>query len=314
MQIISVSRRTDVPTFYGDWFMGRVRAGWVRYPNPFGGQVYEVSLKPEDVAAFVFWSKYYGPFTGALRELDSMGYRFYCHYTITGLPRIFERRVADTKKAIAVFHKIAEVYGPERIIWRYDPIVMSDTYDTDEHLRTFERLARQLAGSTQQCYFSFMTWYGKVKRQFSQLRRVEGIRCKNPTLPERRRLAEELSNIAGGYGITCYSCCEDALVDGSIRKGRCVSGKLVSALFPEVGKSWKAAPTRDECGCTKSIDIGVYDTCPAGCLYCYATRSQHVASERRREHDSAAPMLWQRRANGKDAEAKGNAEGVAVAT
>ncbi len=137
MEVISASYRTDIPAFYGDWFMERVREGYVRYHNPYGPQVVTVSLRPEDVHAIVFWSKNYAPFLKHLDELDRRGLDCYFHYTITGLPHAMEERVPRPVQTIESFHTLAKRYSPGHVQWRYDPIVFSPQTDAAWHLRTF---------------------------------------------------------------------------------------------------------------------------------------------------------------------------------
>ena len=122
MHIISVSRRTDVPAFYAPWWMNRLRVGSVSYPNPYSGKMHTVSLRPEDVHSIVFWSKHYAPLFPYLDEMEEQGYRFYCHYTITGAPRELEPHVPRWEEAAQVFGELARRIGPRQVLWRFDPI------------------------------------------------------------------------------------------------------------------------------------------------------------------------------------------------
>ena len=155
-RIISVSRRSDIPAFYGDWFMRRLKDGLAGVVNPFGGQRYIVSLKPEDVVCFVFWSKNYGPFIEKLKTIEDMGYAFYFNYTVTALPRIFESNV-NKKAAIENMKQLSRMYSPRHINWRFDPIVISSVSDRDFYIRGFEELACEFEGVVERCYFSFVT-------------------------------------------------------------------------------------------------------------------------------------------------------------
>jgi len=127
-RIISVSRRTDIPAFYGDWFMNRLKEGFAGVVNPFGGQKYIVSLKPEDVRCFVFWSKNFTPFFENLKVIESLGYKFYFNYTVTGLPNIFERNL-DKESAVETLKQLSRIYSPRHINWRFDPIIISNICD-----------------------------------------------------------------------------------------------------------------------------------------------------------------------------------------
>ena len=144
-RIISVSRRTDVPAFYGDWFMRRLREGYAGAVNPFGGKRYLVSLKPEDVSCFVFWSKDFTPFIEPLETLDRLGYRFYFNYTLTALPAVFESHV-DKDAALKTLLYLSERYSPRHINWRFDPIVLSDITDERFLSRRFRASGRATGG------------------------------------------------------------------------------------------------------------------------------------------------------------------------
>ncbi len=287
MNIVSASRRTDIPAFYMPWLMNRLRAGFVRYPNPFSGEIHTVSLKPEDVHSIVFWSKYYGPFLPHVDELEERGYPFYCHYTITGAPRALEPRVPEWSQAARVFRELAERIGPRRVLWRFDPILFTDELDAAFYVQRFCAIAQALAGATERCYFSFAAFYSKVEQQLTQA----GIRYLDPPREEKQALVEALADIADACGITLHACCQDALVGGRVQKAHCVDGDLLAALFPERPHVTEPRPTREQCGCVASRDIGMYDTCPYGCVYCYANRGHQVALRRFRAHDPTGETL-----------------------
>jgi hypothetical protein len=289
-RIVSVSRRTDVPAFYGRWFMGRVREGFVGVVNPYGGKRYLVSLRPEDVSCFVFWSKDFTPFIEHLDALDRLGYRFTFNYTLTALPRVFESDV-DKDAAFRTLVYLSDCYSPERINWRFDPIILSSITDSEFYLDAFERLAASLQGRVERCYISFVTQYAKVKRNFTQLLEPQGIRVDDPHKDEKITLANQLATIADKYGIRMHSCCGDYLLGPSIHKGHCIDGALIERLFYPDGFEYTPKPTRDECGCTESVDIGAYDTCPHGCAYCYANANKATALRAHQTHDPDSAFL-----------------------
>ena len=290
-KIISVSRRTDIPAFYGDWFINRLKEGFVGYVNPFGGQKYIVSLKPEDVVCFVFWSKNYMPFIDKLKTIEDMGYEFYFNYTITGLPEVFESNVPQKDLAIEVLRRLSSMYSPAHINWRYDPIIISNVTDYDFHIRNFERIASQLAGCVRRCYFSFSTLYGKVKRNYERLQGEEDLKIIDPDLDLRIKLANELAEIADRYGIKMLSCCGDYLTGPNIGKAHCIDGTIMEDLFGVNLRRYREKPTRKECGCRESTDIGAYDTCPHGCVYCYANMNKTRAYNRFEDHEKDAAFL-----------------------
>lgn len=287
LNVISASRRTDIPAYYMPWLMNRLDAGTVNYLNPFGAKVVTVSLRPEHVHSIVFWSKHYGPFLKHVEEIERRGYRFYCHYTITGAPRVLEPHVPDWQHSIQVFRQLAALTGPRRVLWRFDPIVFTDELDADFYLGRFRALAAALSGATERCTFSFASYYGKVERRMSQI----GIAYADPPLEEKQALAAALADIAGEHGITLYACCQEALVEGKVRQAHCVDGDLLADLFPDRPPLTTLRPTREQCGCFASRDIGAYDSCAHGCVYCYATQNHHSAARRLRRHDPAGEML-----------------------
>jgi len=169
-RIISTSRRTDIPALYGKWFTRRVREGWAASYNPFSRRAVRVSLLPSDVAAIVFWSKNFGPFLPHLAELVALSYKLVFHYTITGLPRVFECRVPDAGVAIAAFKAISRMFSNKHIQWRYDPILLTNITDEEYHLRQFRDLCRRLEGYTARCYTSFVNLYPKVQLVICMMR------------------------------------------------------------------------------------------------------------------------------------------------
>jgi hypothetical protein len=290
-RIISVSRRTDIPAFYGDWFMNRVGAGFAGAVNPFGGQKYRIDLRPEAVMCLAFWSKNYAPFMPHLKRLTQMGHRCFFNFTITGLPREFECNLVHPDVAVAVMKRLADQFSPEHISWRYDPIMITDRTSYDWHVSRFAELASKLRGATKRCYFSFAIQYGKVQRNFIEFKRQQKIQIEDPNLVTRQRLANAMADIGQTNGMTLYSCCGDVLVDDRILKAHCVDGDIIRQLFDPFGTVFKTVPTRKECGCAESSDIGAYDTCPHGCVYCYANINKARAMTQYQGHDPESAFL-----------------------
>ncbi|MHC4483037.1 MAG: DUF1848 domain-containing protein [Planctomycetota bacterium] len=289
-KIISVSRRTDIPACYGDWFMGRLKDGFAGVVNPFGGRTYVVSLRPEDVVCFVFWSKNFNPFLENLKIIDDLGYKSYFNYTVTGLPAVFESNV-DKQGVIETLKQLSKMYSPKHINWRFDPIIISSMCDHDYWLRAFEKLASQFEGCVERCYFSFVVNYGKVVRNFAEFEKAHNLKIFDCSSDFKIELANELADIAAGYGIQMFSCCGDYLVNEKIKKARCVDGQIIEELFLPNGFSYSEKPTRKECGCTESTDIGTYDTCPHGCVYCYANMNKPKAYKAFNNYDKTSAFL-----------------------
>jgi hypothetical protein len=289
-RIISASRRTDIPAFYGDWFMGRIKEGFAGVVNPFGGQRYVVSLRQQDVSCFVFWSKDFTPFLESLKILDNLGYKFYFNYTVTGLPAVFEQNL-DRKSAIQTLKKLSRIYSPRHINWRFDPIVLSSVSDRDFFIKAFEELASDFEGLVERCYFSFVVEYNKVKRNFDELEKTNGLAITKTSEDFKIDLANELADIAEQHGIEMFSCCGEYLVGEKIKKAHCIDVAIIEELFFPEGLQYSEKPTRNQCGCTESTDIGTYDTCPHGCVYCYANTNKSKAYNAFRNHDKCSAFL-----------------------
>lgn len=290
-RIISASRRTDIPAYYSDWFMRRIDEGHVKWRNPFGGWEMTASLAPDHVAAIVFWSKNYAPMLPHLPVLYDRGYRFILHFTITVLPTVFEPRVPPAEETVRVARELADRFGPDAVLWRYDPVLISTITDSDYHRARFAHLASALGGATRSCYFSFPTFYGKTIRNTAALERETGIGCSDLPIADKIALSRDFAQIAARHGITMQACCSDALITEGIAKAHCVDAELLFRLYPDKMINAAARPTRKGCGCYESTDIGAYDTCPHGCVYCYANTNKEVAEKRWRGHQPSGESL-----------------------
>jgi hypothetical protein len=274
-KIISVSRRTDIPAFFGEWFSVKLKCGFADYKNPFSGKIQRVSLLKEDVSCFVFWSKNFIPFVPVLKDLKENGYNFYFNYTINNYPKIFEPALPDLELLINNLKLLSDSYSSETINWRYDPIIISGHTDIDFQINNFRSLAENLKGYVKRCFISFVSLYKKVVRNFEKLEKLGNVKIYEPDQLIKIEIANMLSEIAQDDGIKVYSCCSDYLVHGLINKASCIDGKLIVDLFYNdkiVDFKNKIKPTRDGCGCYESIDIGEYNTCGHNCVYCYANK------------------------------------------
>ncbi len=287
MHLISASRRTDLPAFYSEWFMERIRKGSASWVNPFNGAVSTVSLAAQDVAAIVFWTRNFSPMLRHLDELEARGHRYLIHFTLTALPRIYETHVPSVRAAVRQMRALAERIGPRRVLWRYDPILVSRESDPDFHRSQFEALCRDLEGATRQCSVSFVQIYGKVRRNFTK----RGLPLPDPSEAERRKLAAGLAEIGARHGIAVRACCNDELLGNGVEKARCVDREQVLGVWPDLTFEAATAPTREQCGCSRAFDIGAYDTCLHGCIYCYATRDREAAQARHQRHQPCCATL-----------------------
>lgn len=292
-RIISVSRRTDIPAFYGDWFLNRVNDGFVGYLNPFSKVKYRVSLKKEDVECFVLWSKNFIPFIDKLKIMNDLGYKFYFNYTINGYSDIYEKYVFDTNKLIDNLIYLSEKYSKSAINWRYDPIIISEKTDYNFHLKNFKIIAKRLKTHVERCIISFVYLYDKVKKNILKVEKEHNFLIQNPETDFKIKLANELADIASFYGIQMFSCCGDYLTGLKIKKAHCINWELIKKLFYNNGTelNYKPNPTRKECGCTESIDIGAYNTCAHDCIYCYANINKEDAFNKHKEYDKNSIFL-----------------------
>jgi hypothetical protein len=292
MRIISVSRRTDIPAFYSRWFLKRIEEGFCHWMNPFGGQVYRVSLRPEDCLALVFWTRNPKPLVPHLDSLRDRGFYFYFHMTINGYPNAVESNNPPLAAAIDTFRRVSAQVSPDFIHWRYDPILLSEITPPAYHVERFDEISRHLQGFTKRCYFSFVDFYGKTERNLARVEREHGLHFERPGFERQWEVVQQLRDLAAARGITMYSCCDAELAREGIAGSRCIDVDVVHQLRPDAEFHLRHAPTRQDCGCVEATDIGAYDTCAFGCAYCYATNSRAAALERQRHHDPNDTILW----------------------
>ena len=290
--IISASRRTDIPAFYHRWFMNRINEGFILTRNPFNPkQIKRVSLKPCDVDAIIFWTRNPSKLMPSLTTLDKAGYRYYFQYTITGYPRTIEAAVPKPYVAIETFSRLSEMIGRKKVVWRYDPILLSNQVDINEHKRLFSKIASLLSGKTERLVISFSDFYKKTERN---LKSVENLIYSDITknTDQLLDLARFMSNIAQSNGMIIKSCAEHVdLSSAGIEHGKCIDDELLKEVFGLRVGCEKDNGQREECGCIKSVDIGMYNTCLHECSYCYATFSKQTVINNKRKHDENSPFL-----------------------
>ena len=288
MMIISASRRSDVPAFYGKWLVNRLRAGEVLVRNPMQSkQVSRILLSSETVDALVFWTKNPENFFSCLPEIDALGYSYYFLFTLTPYDATLEPSVPEKGKMVDVFRRLSRLVGAERVVWRYDPVVLTDRFTHAWHAAAFTRLAGELSGYTERCIISFLDDYRKIR---SRMRNI------SYTLPDQMamgELAALFADAAGRQGIALFTCSHDIdLSPHGIMHSRCIDADLIEQISGcKVLGVKKAGSQRHACGCIESRDIGSYNTCTHGCLYCYAVSSQAKACSARQKYDPLSPML-----------------------
>ena len=285
--IISASRRTDIPTYYSEWFFNRLREGYVLVRNPMNArQISRISLSPEAVDGIVFWTKNPVPMLSRLGELEP--YPYYFQFTLTAYGRDVEPNLPGKNGVlIPAFQELSRMAGRERVVWRYDPIFLSDRYTVDYHCRYFRVLAAKLGEYTEKCTVSFLDFYRSTARN------MRSLHIREMTAAQQREMMEQFSEIAGEYGLYIDTCSEAiSLEDLGISHASCVDRERLERIGGYRLKAGRDRNQRKECGCAASVDIGAYDTCGNGCLYCYATDSPPRAAERVRAHRPDSPILF----------------------
>lgn len=283
--ILSVSRRTDIPNYYSEWFMNRIREGYLYVRNPMNArQISRIDLSPEFVDCIVFWTKNPEPMLASLEELNV--YSYYFQFTLTGFGSDMEYHVPYPKIMIPIFQKLSQKIGRERVIWRYDPIIFTDKYNPQYHLKTFEQIARELHGYTLKCVISFVDLYTKIQKN---MRDFHAFYLEENEL---RKFAGELSAIADSYDMKVASCAEAIdLSSCGIEHNCCIDRELIEQIIGCKMKVDKDKNQRKECGCMESIDIGTYNTCKNGCQYCYANYSMESVIQNYKQYDVHSPLL-----------------------
>jgi hypothetical protein len=235
------------------------------------------------VDGIVFWSKNPAPMLPNLTDLDQ--YRFYFQFTLTPYGPDIEPGLPAKAEILDTFRRLADKIGPERVIWRYDPILLNPIYTESRHIDLFGSFASFLQGFTRKCTVSFIDLYRNTSVHASRLQLLE------INMGTKNRLAAELARIAANCGMELSSCAEEALDVPGVSHARCVDARLFNALWGLNLPVRKDRNQRPACGCTESVDIGAYNTCPAGCLYCYANYNPKMVEVNRGRHETEGEFL-----------------------
>lgn len=286
--IISASRRTDIPAYYSSWLFQRLRENFALVRNPMNPrQVSRVDLSPLAVDGLVLWTKNPIPMLDKLDGLQD--YMYYFQFTLTPYGPDVEPGLPEKTKLLTAFRFLSERLGPERVVWRYDPILLTPRYSWNFHLDAFERMSTALAPYTTKCIFSFLDSYRCISKA------MECLEVQWPSPDRQIGMARSLARIAESCGLRLEACAESLnLEQEGIGRARCVDGELLARLLGRPlshGAEKKAKGQRPACGCAESIDVGAYTTCPSRCLYCYANHSSHSLLENAARHNPASPLL-----------------------
>lgn len=284
--ILSVSRRTDIPSYYADWFYNRIREGFACVRNPFSPrQISRIPISPEAVDCIVFWTKNPAPMLSRLGELAD--YHYYFQFTLTGYGRDAEPGISDKRKVmIPVFQELSRIIGSDRVIWRYDPIFITPKYTEDYHVRAFSAIAGALKGYTNNVVISFIDLYKKTRRN------MQGLQLSSIKQEQMLRIAEKMALTAQHCGMEIVSCSQKVSLEAAgVKAGSCISRRQIEQILGCKLKGKKDRNQRAECGCLESMDIGAYHTCRSGCRYCYAGDSQESVQKTAGLYDPEASVL-----------------------
>jgi DNA repair photolyase len=280
--IISASRRTDIPAFFGDWFINRLIEKVVLVRNPMNpNNVAKISLDPKTIECIVFWTKNPKNFLKYIPRIIDLGYSFYFQFTITTYDKAIEPNVSNKNEIIETFIELSNMIGKEKIIWRYDPIFINNNYSVEYHLKWFDYLCSKIGNYTEKCVISFIDEYNFLKKELKN----NDIRVL--LNDEMYSISKNMKEISDHYKLTLATCCETIdLSKFDILHNKCIDDVLINRITGKNIPYIKDKNQREECGCISSRDIGSYNSCMHNCKYCYAKRGNA-----KNEYDPLSQML-----------------------
>jgi hypothetical protein len=298
--IISASRSTDIPAFYSDWFINRLKEGYIKWKNPFNGASLYVSF--QNMRMIVFWSKNHKPIIKHLDYLNKKEINYYFQFTLNDYDaEKLEPRVPNVQKRIETFIELSEKVGKEKVIWRFDPLILTDKIGVNELLQKVENIGNQLKNYTDKLVFSFVDI--KVYRKVQNNLKSNSIPYQEFDERTMNEFAAGLQHLNENWRFELATCAEQIpLEKHGIVHNKCIDDDLVIKLFPhdkelmdflnvkitppdmfnpngaiEKKRNNKDSGQRQFCGCIVSKDIGEYNTCPYLCEYCYANTNKNIA-------------------------------------
>ncbi|MCR5776167.1 MAG: DUF1848 domain-containing protein [Lachnospiraceae bacterium] len=281
--ILNTGQRTDIPAFFPEWFANRIKEGFVCVRNPYNPmQVSRYIISPDVVDVIGFCTKNPAPFFPYLDMVKDFGQFWYV--TITSYGKDIEPMVPDKRQIIESFKYLSDKVGVNAIGWRYDPIFVNEKYTADYHISAFEKMAEMLEGYTKVVVISFIDLYEKVKRNFPEVRAM--------TNEEKHYIGREIIRIAGEHGMLVKPCGEGTFLEkyGADCKGCMTIADYERAIGKKI-EAPKTKPSREECACYLSGDIGAYDTCGHLCKYCYANNDVSMVAFNKKNHDPNSPFI-----------------------
>ncbi|MDM8336415.1 DUF1848 domain-containing protein [Mediterranea massiliensis] len=326
--IISASRSTDIPAFYAKWFFKRLAKGYCAWYNPFNQQKIYISFK--NCKVIVFWTKNPKPILPYLHILDEMGIHYYLQVTLNDyVNEGFEPNVASIDERVETFKQLSLMIGKERVIWRFDPLIITPTISPRELLKRIWNIGNKLKGSTNKLVFSFIDVkaYRKVQNNLvkeTKLFTKENVENAEANHTQRIEIVEGLQRIRSiwkdqGWNVEIATCAEDISLESyGIEHNRCIDGELMKRIFsddkeliyylhtlkwperdifgelppiPPKMKNVKDSGQRKVCGCMVSKDIGMYNTCQHFCVYCYANTSKKAVMDNMKKHSDESESI-----------------------
>ncbi|MDR1218641.1 MAG: DUF1848 domain-containing protein [Treponema sp.] len=283
--ILSVSRRTDIPAYYSDWLLNRIKERYVYVRNPMNiHQISRISLEPDIVDCIVFWSKNPIPMLTKLQFLNE--YAYYFQFTLNPYDKDIEARLPCKKEILETFKRLSDKISPQRVIWRYDPILLNNKYNISYQIDKFYEFSGKLKGYTEKATFSFIDFYKKIREN------IKSVRIDEITNEEKNTIADNFSRIAKENNLLIDTCAEDIdLSKYNIAHARCIDDRLITKIIGHNFIVQKDKNQRFECGCIGSIDIGEYNSCSNGCIYCYANYSKITVANNIKKHNGFSSLL-----------------------
>lgn len=281
--ILNTGSRTDIPAFYSTWFANRLREGFVLVRNPYYPQlVTRFVLDPKTVDVLSFCTKNPKPMLEYMELLKP--FRQLWYVTLTPYGKDIEPNVPDKHEVIRSIQELSGAVGKDAVIWRYDPIFLSEKYSMEYHIRAFETIARSLKGYTGKVVISFLDLYEKTKRNFPEGKEV--------SYEDQVTLVKRIVELAREADMQVYTCHEDESLSayGADTSG-CMSQKVIEESIHELLNVPRLSAPRQGCTCLLGNDIGVYNTCTHFCKYCYANYDREAVMHQIKNHDPNSPML-----------------------
>ena len=281
--ILNTGLRTDIPGFFSEWFYNRIEDGFVYVRNPYAkNQIYSYRLDPELIDCIIFCTKNPKPMFENLEKIDK--FNQYWHITITPYEKEIEPNVPPINDVLESFKYLSKKLEKENVTLRYDPIFINEKYTLEKHIESFEYIINSLSGYTTEAIISFIDLYEKTKRNFPKAREV--------TKDERLKLGEEFAQIGKKNNITIKTCVEGTELDKfGIDSSGCMTKEVIERAINKNLNIPKQKARNGECYCLLNNDIGEYNTCGHGCLYCYANSNKRLVKRNLKLHDPKSPIL-----------------------